>query len=187
MPRAGAVALAITAVAAAGCGGSDQSARELAGTYEVEVVRAAFPREQHLAQQGRFVVVVRNASRRAIPDLAVTLHGLSARSSQPGLAAATRPVWVIDDGPRDMDTAYVDTWAAGRVEAGQTRRFVWHVTATRPGAHRLRWRVSAGLGGRAQAVTRGGDAPEGEAVVRVSPAPADASVDPATGGVERSY
>lgn len=171
----------------AGCGGEDQSAGEAAGSYQVDVVRTSFPREQHLAQQGSFVVEVRNAGKRAIPDLAVTLQGLTGRATQPELADRNRPVWVVDEGPANATTAYVDTWAVGRVAPGGTRRFVWRLTATTPGEHHLRWRVGAGLTGRAQAVTRSGDAPEGEVVVRVSPQPADSSVDPDTGKVVRSY
>jgi hypothetical protein len=174
-------------LALAGCGGEDQSANERGGTYEVDVVRTSFPREQHLAQPGRFVVVVRNASKQAIPNLAVTLQGLTRDATQPTLADRSRPVWVVDDAPADATTSYVDTWAIGRVAPGQTRRFVWQVTATTPGNHELRWRVAAGLDGSAQAVTHGGDAPEGDVVVRVSRTPADSSVDPGTGRVVRKY
>jgi hypothetical protein len=185
--RAGGAPVALALVALAGCGGKDQSANERAGSYRVDVVRTSFPQEQHLAQQGRFVVVVRNAGRQAIPNLAVTLQGLTAKATQPDLADRNRPVWVVDDGPAGGTTAYVDTWAVGRVAPGQTRRLVWRVTATTPGAHELRWQVNAGLDGRAQAITAGGDAPEGRVTVRVSPAPSDSSVDPATGKVVRKY
>jgi hypothetical protein len=178
---------ALALLALAGCGGADQSANEPAGTYEVEVVRASFPREQHLAQPGRFVVVVRNASRREIPNLAVSLQGLTRAATEPDLADRSRPVFVVDEGPAEATTAYVDTWAAGRVAPGQTRRFVWRVTSTTPGNHELRWHVAAGLDGRAQAVTRAGAAPEGNVVVRVSRTPADSSVDPGTGRVVRKY
>jgi hypothetical protein len=182
------VALALVAlVALAGCGGEDQSANERAGSYKVDVVRTSFPQDQHLAQQGRFVVVVRNAGRQPIPNLAVTLQGLTRDATQPEVADRSRPVWVVDDGPSGATSAYVDTWAVGRVEAGQTRRLIWRVTATTPGAHELRWRVNAGLDGRAQAVTSGGEAPEGRVTVRVSPKPSDSSVDPATGRVVRKY
>ena len=185
--RAGAAPTALALLALAGCGGEDQSADERAGTYQVDVVRTSFPRIQHLAQTRRFVVVVRNASDRPIPNLAVSLHGLTHAATQPDLADRGRPVFVVDEGPAEGSTAYLDTWAIGRVAPGQTRRFVWRVTPTVPGNHELRWRVTAGLDGRAQAVTRGGGAPEGDVVVRVSRTPSDSSVDPETGRVIRKY
>jgi hypothetical protein len=185
--RASGAPALLAVVALAGCGGEDQSANEPAGTYEVEVVRASFPREQHLAQTRRFVVVVRNASRRAIPNLAVSLKGLSRAATQADLADRTRPVFVVDDAPASATTAYVDTWAVGRVGPGQTRRLVWRVTPTTPGNHELRWRVAAGLDGRAHAVTSAGAAAEGDVVVRVSRTPADSQVDPETGRVVRDH
>ena len=185
--RASAAPAALALLALAGCGGEDQSADERAGTYEVDVVRTSFPRLQHLAQTRRFVVVVRNASGRVIPNLAVSLRGLTHAASQPDLADRSRPVFVVDEAPTQGSTAYVDTWAIGRVPPGQTRRFVWRVTPTTPGSHELRWRVTAGLDGRAQAVTTAGAAPEGNVVVRVSRTPADSSVDPDTGRVVRKY
>ena len=67
------------------------------------------------------------------------------------MADPTRPTWVVDDGPRGGTTTYVNTWALGRLPAGQTHHFVWRVTAVQPGEHRLRYRVNAGLSGKAQA------------------------------------
>lgn len=60
-----------------------------------------------------------------------------------------------------MDPIYVDTYALGRLDPGKTRRFRWDVTAVEPGPYVLRWRVQAGLDGRAKAVLPGGGVPRG--------------------------
>jgi hypothetical protein len=168
----------------AGCGGGDerQDADEPSGTFEVEVVDARFPERQRLAQPERLVLEVRNAGSRAVPNIAATVSGLEVRD-QDDQASGPRPVWIVDDGPAGGGTAYVGTWALGRLEPGQSRRFVWRVTAVAPGAHEVRWRIAAGLDGRARAVTAGGRTPEGRFDVRVSPDAGDSRVDPVTGEV----
>ena len=55
----------------------------------------------------------------------------------------------------------MDTWALGPLKAGEEKTFKWSVTAVRPGPYRLRYRVSAGLDGKAKAVGIGGQAPAG--------------------------
>jgi hypothetical protein len=60
---------------------------------------------------------------------------------------------------------------------------VWHVTPVQPGTHRLRWRVAAGLNGKARAETSGGQEASGTLPVTVSTRPAAATVDPKTGNV----
>jgi hypothetical protein len=175
------------ALVAAGCGGgARQDADEPSGTFQVAVVRASFPTKQHLAKSERFVIAVRNTGPRAVPDLAVTLDSFAARSDQPGLADPDRAVWVIDDGPRGGDTAYTSTWALGRLAPGETRRFVWRVTAVQAGTHTVKWQVAAGLSGKAKAVLAGNRAPSGSITVDVSDRPARARVDPDTGNVVRS-
>jgi hypothetical protein len=64
--------------------------------------------------------------------------------------------------PRGCDTAYVNTWACGRLAPGAEKTFVWGVTAVRAGPYDIGWRVSAGLDGKARAVgSGGGEAPRG--------------------------
>jgi hypothetical protein len=175
------------ALVAAGCGGgARQDADEPSGTFRVGVVRASFPTRQHLAKSERFVIAVRNAGSRSIPDLAVTVDSFADRSQRAGLADASRAVWVIDDAPRGGDTAYTDTWALGRLAPGQTRRFVWRVTAIQSGTHTVKWHVAAGLSGKAKAVLAGNRAPSGSITVDISDRPARARVDPKTGDVVRS-
>jgi hypothetical protein len=184
--RCALIAASVAAVTAAGCGGGErQDADEPSGTFRVDVVRASFPTKQHLAKPERFVIAVRNAGNRTVPNVAVTVSSFAARSEQAGLADPERAVWVIDDSPRGGDTAYTNTWALGRLAPGQTRRFVWRVTAVQAGTHTVKWQVAAGLNGKAKAMLAGNRAPAGSVTVDVSSKPAQAHVDPKTGRVVR--
>jgi hypothetical protein len=186
----GAVALA-AALAAAGCGGGKrQDADEPSGTFKVDVLKASFPSHQRLAQSATMRVIVKNADNRTIPNVAVTVTddakggpGFSSRTEQPGQADPTRAIWIVDSEPKGGSTAYVSTWALGPLRAGQTRSFVWHVTPTVAGSHVLRYRVSAGLTGKARAEAAGGGDPSGTFKVSVSSKPEAQTVDPATGEV----
>jgi hypothetical protein len=132
------------------------------------------------------VVEVRNSDTKTVGNLAVTIEpGFTMRSNREDLADPNRPVWIVDDGPVGGGTAYTNTWALGALKAGETRRFVWKVTPVRPGTHEVRFRVAAGLNGKAKAQTQGGGAPEGSFNVTVSSKPSQATVDPETGAVIR--
>jgi hypothetical protein len=182
LTAAAAGALVVLGVAACG-GGVRQDAAEPSRTYRVAIVRASFPARQRLAAPARLVVEVRNTSKATMPDVAVTVDSFSARSERSDLADAQRPVWVIDRPPDGSTTAYTNTWALGPLPAGETKRFVWRVTPVQTGTHRLRFRVAAGLAGRAKAVLAGNRVPERELTVRISSRPARARVDPETGAV----
>jgi hypothetical protein len=175
------------AVALAGCsGGRRQDANEPSGNFRVAVMRASFPTKQRLAAPVRMVITVRNTGSAAVPDLAVTVNSFAARSEQAGLADPSRAVWIVDDGPRGGDSAYVGTWALGRLDPGQTRRFVWRVTAVQAGTHTVKWQVAAGLNGKAKATLAGNRAPAGSFTVDVSGRPSQTRVDPQTGKVVRN-
>jgi hypothetical protein len=174
------------ALAVAGCGGGErQDASEPSGTFQVDVVRASFPTKQHLAKPERFVIAVRNSGDKTVPNVAVTVNSFAERSEQAGLADPERAVWIIDAGPSGGQTAYTNTWALGRLAPGQTRRFVWRVTAVKAGTHTVKWQVAAGLNGKAKATFSGNRAPAGSVTVDVSDKPAQAHVDPKTGKVVR--
>jgi hypothetical protein len=180
------VVASLAAVALTGCGGGErQDANEPSGTFRVDVVRASFPTKQHLAQPERFVIAVRNTGRETVPNVAVTVSSFAERSEQAGLADAERAVWIIDSSPSGGQTAYTNTWALGRLAPGQTRRFVWRVTAVKAGTHTVKWQVAAGLNGKAKATLSGNRAPAGSVTVDVSEKPAQARVDPETGKVVR--
>jgi hypothetical protein len=180
------IAASAATLAVAGCGGGErQDAAEPSGTFEVDVVRASFPTKQHLAQSERFVIAVRNSGEKTVPNVAVTVSSFAERSEQAGLADPERAVWIIDDSPRGGQTAYTNTWALGRLAPGQTRRFVWRVTAVQAGTHTVKWQVAAGLNGKAKATLSGNRAPAGSVTVDVSDKPGQAHVDPKTGKVVR--
>jgi hypothetical protein len=180
------IAASVAAVAVGGCGGGKrQDADEPSGTFRVDVVNASFPTKQHLAKPERFVIAVRNTGSKTVPNVAVTVNSFAARSEQAALADPERAVWVIDAGPRGGGTAYLNTWALGRLAPGQTRRFVWRVTAVQAGTHTVKWQVAAGLNGAAKATLAGNRAPAGSVTVDVSAKPAQAHVDPKTGRVVR--
>lgn len=193
MRATGAVAVVGVVLGAAGCGGGGQrqDAHEPSHTYDVQVLTASFPRRQSLGTSVVMRVTVRNADRATIPNVAVTLTsddahgggGFTTRSDQAGLADPTKNLWIVDAGPHGGDTAYVSTWALGPLRSGQTRSFVWHVTPMIAGAHTIRYRVAAGLNGKARAQTRGGDEAAGVFKVDVSRTPPQGSVDLATGQV----
>jgi hypothetical protein len=193
-----ATGLAVFAISgvAVGCGGGErQDADEPSGTYKVAVEKASFPARQRLAQQEEFRVLVRNDDSKTIPDVAVTITsddpknptgGFTTRSQQAGLADDRRPIWIVDRGPYGGGTAYVGTWTLGPLPAGQSREFVWKVTAVQPGTHTVRYRVAAGLNGKAKAQTAAGDEAAGSFRVDIDAKPSDATVDPETGDVVRS-
>jgi len=179
---------ALVALVASGCGGGQrQDANEPRGTFNVAVVRGSFPLTQHIAKQSRLRISVRNTGSKTVPNVAVTVKGLSFRDPQPDLADPNRPIWIIDAGPKGGDTAYVGTWALGSLAPGRVKTFEWKVTPTRPGVFDVSYEIAAGLNGKAQARTSGGQRPGGSFTVRVSGKPADARVDPVTGKVVRVY
>jgi hypothetical protein len=182
--RGSAPFFAFAALAIAGCGGGErQDEDEPSGNFSVDVVSAQFPEQQRLAEQVALRLRVRNADSKTIPNLAVTVEGFSRRSEQPGLADPSRPVWIIDEAPRGGVTAYTNTWALGKVKAGETKEFVWQVTPVKAGRYEVKYRVAAGLDGKAKAVLAGGDRPAGSFDVRVSREPDQSRVDPDTGEV----
>jgi hypothetical protein len=186
-------------VAWAGCGQSRQDAHEPSGTFTVSVLHASFPRLQRLAQNTALRIVVQNTGTTTVPNLAVTVDSFSKPTTQPHVASAQRPVWIINRGPgphasnvgQDAGarnpggyvTAYTNTWAAGPVPPGQARSFVWRVTAVAPGIHRVTYTVAAGLNGKAHARLANGQIPQGHFIVFVVRAPAQSHVDPTTGRV----
>lgn len=178
--------VAVSVLAIAGCGGGErQDADEPAGTFTVEVVDADFPLKQSLAKQAEMVIKVRNAGQEAVPNVAVTVDSFTRRSEQAGLADPNRPLWIVDSAPRGGVTAYVNTWALGRLAPGETKKFRWRVTPVKPGTHTIEYRVAAGLDGKAKAASAGGAEPAGKFVVDVSDEPAQSRVDPETGRVVR--
>jgi hypothetical protein len=84
---------------------------------------------------------------------------------------------VIEEPPEGSTTAFTNTWAIGEVPAGDTRLFDWTVTAVRAGTYTLRFKVSAGLDGKAKARERDGSVPSGSFIARVSEKPEKPKID----------
>jgi hypothetical protein len=163
-------------MAVIGCGGgARQDENEPEGNFSVQVVNATFPQKQKLAQSSELVITVRNTGKEAVPDIAVTVKGLSFRATEPGLSDPERPRFALngiqrqiggfpeakDGSPAGCDTAYVNTWACGPLKPGAEATLVWKVTAVKAGPYEVSWRVAAGLNGKAKAVATGGGAPTG--------------------------
>lgn len=161
----------LAAVGLASCGEPRQDEGEPEGRFAMSAT-ATFPSGQKLAKRSELVIKVRNEeNRRAVPNVAVTIGGFDTRIRQEGVADPSRPVFVIngrpknigtfpetkEDGPQGGETAYVGTWALGRLGPGKTKTFKWNVTAVRPGPYKVTYRVAAGLTGKAKAVSVVGD------------------------------
>ena len=184
-------------------GGAKQDADEPRGNFEVQVTRASFPAAQKLAEQSRMTITVKNTGDQQVPNLVVTLRSgrpgagsagtgessqdaFGYRTSQPGVADPTRPTWVVNAGPDQVQkegpggavTAYVNTWALGPLAAGKTKSFTWDVTPVRAGTYAIDWRVGAGLDGKAVAKLSSGRVPEGSFTVAISQKPEQATVGP---------
>ncbi len=159
----GLLAAAAFAPALAGCGsGPRQDVHEPTGTFKVDVLRASFPRQQHLAQQTELNIAVRNADHRTIPNIAVTIgspdhpRGVSdtaaaafgGTSQQTGLASTSRPIWILDPNPStsngppsDFDPSAENT---GPVNGQTAYTNTWALGPLAPGHTKtFTWRLTA--------------------------------------------
>jgi len=175
--RLGGAGACLCALALASCGGGErQDANEPEGRFKVEVTQATFPEKQKLAKRSELVIKVANREDgKAIPNVAVTLNGFDTKLDSTAVADPSRPVFVINGQPKEIgtfpeakeqapkggDTAYVGTWALGRLKPGQSKTFRWNVTAVRAGPYRVSYEVAAGLDGKAKAIGVNGRPPQG--------------------------
>jgi hypothetical protein len=180
--------MAAACAAVLGCGGGDerQDADEPAGEYRVDVKRASFPSEQRLASRATMTIEVFNPADVRVPNVAVTIEtepqpggeaplAFGQRVADTTLADPGRPVWIVDRAPRGGDTAYTNTWALGELGPGETKRFVWRVTAVQPGSYAVGYRVAAGLDGKAR-LADGSSRTKGTFRVTIDDSPVDARV-----------
>jgi hypothetical protein len=173
------------------CGGGErQDENEPEGNFRVDVVRASFPKKQSLAQKTALVITLRNADDETVPNIAVTVDGFEFRSQEPDVADPARPRFAVNGVPREIggfpeakdttppgcETAYVNTWACGPLRPGREKTLRWSVTPVKAGSYDIRWRVAAGLNGKAKAVADGGGAPTGSFSGTVSAAAPKARV-----------
>jgi len=209
------VAIAGAALTAAGCGSASSHESPAAATttaggpsFTVAVPTASFAAKQSLAATERFVIAVRNAGHRTLPNIAVTICNTTcsyrARRGQgttvqafsyaianaANLANASRPIWIIQQapgpcgyscrnlGPGAAVTAYSNTWALGRLAPGHTARFVWTVTPVKAGHFVVAWEVAAALSGHNRTVLASGRPARGKLTVNVSTKPPQYVVQP---------
>lgn len=177
----------IAAMAGCGGGGERQDENEPEGDYQVEVVKATFPKDQKLAKRSQLVIVVKNVDKKQIPNIAVTMKGLDYRKDDPDLADQRRPQFVINGEFKNFgniedaqaitpngveNPTYVDTWSLGPLEPGEQKKFKWDVTAVVAGPYELSYTVAAGLDGKAVAIDEAtGEAPRGVFTGTVSDEP----------------
>jgi hypothetical protein len=163
--------LVALALAVAACGSEGQDANEPSGTYKVDVISASFPGRQHLAQESTLKIVVQNKDSRTIPNLGVTVDGFYQRKTDASLADPSRPIWIVNTPPYNSTSALTNTWTTGPLKAGDKRTLEWKVSALRAGTYSPRYRVNAGLDGKAQAESFDGGPAKGSFTVRVSREP----------------
>jgi hypothetical protein len=164
-------------MAAVGCGGQAQDAKEPKGHFPVKVVSATFPSNQSLAKDSTMQIQVENAGQKTIPTISVTVkcpnQGLggsfSTATADTQVSDPQRPQFVVDKipsaprinppldpAPLERSSAFVDTYPLGSLAAGHKATFRWDVSAVKAGPYRLCWRVNAGLYGKAIATASGG-------------------------------
>lgn len=165
-PRGTVALCAAVGVLAVGCGAAPrQDVGEPAGRHTVEIVDASFPSNQKLAKRSFMTLTVRNVGATEIPHLSATVQGFSERndfSDAEKIADPERPVFALNRLPEGSESAYVNTYSLGRLRPGQTKSFTWDVTAVDARPYRIRYRVSAGLDGKATAVLPNGQPPAGQ-------------------------
>jgi hypothetical protein len=194
----GSAALALAALLAA-CGESSSDSNEAAGNYQVQVTKASFPSKQFVGQTSLMKIDITNTGKKTVPTLTVTMNiegeeGEAARipfavhTTQPGLANADRPVWVLSANyPRlsgsttraGAETSAPKTYSFGAVKPGKSVEAVWKLSAVRPGKYTVAYEIDAGLDGEAKAKTSGGVAPGGSFVADITTALPETEVNAA--------
>jgi hypothetical protein len=189
IPRgATAISAAVALALASGCGGgARQDAGESHATYSVAVPVASFPAHQGLAQRSEMRIAVRNVGEHTIPNVAATIQtagrgttveAFARHTDQPGVQSSSRPVWVVEDGPSNGDTAGSNTWALGPLRPGATKTFVWRVAAVEAGRYTLTYRLAGSLNGGSQLRLRSGAVPQGSFTVAIDRKPGQVRVRP---------
>lgn len=188
-----------------------QDEDEPEGEFQVRVDEASFPEKQTLAKDSRLEIEVRNVGDRTIPNINVTVHGFDRKVRDPAdpsqvdpeLADPSRSVFVVDKSPVEFlrsrppadqslvdrevnppygrETAYVDTYSLGELAPDERAVFRWDVSAVQAGPFRLTYEINAGLDGKAEAVSEGGEPLSGSFEGVIADAPPQAKVSEADG------
>lgn len=154
----------------------------------MKVTEARFPAVQELGQTSLLQLAVRNTGKRTVPGLSVTFtiageRGVTSslpftvNDPQPELAQPDRPVWVLAETyprlqgssePGGASTSNRKTFDFGELEAGETVRAVWKLSAVRAGKFTLLYTIDAGPSGAAKAETDGGVTPGGSFIAEIT-------------------
>lgn len=157
---------------ATGCGKSeDLSKGEPSAIFKVALVEASFPELQRLSQPVEMRIRVRNVSDQEIPDLVITVDSFNYRSAQAGLADRQRPVWIVESPPPSSEIAQTNSYGLGPLGPNQAETAVWKLRPVRAGTYTVKYKVAAGLTGKAKARLPDGSAAEGAFIVKVSSKP----------------
>ena len=153
---------------ASGCGDDDNNnANE--EPWRVAINNVSFPIEQKLGQTSDFKIRVSNESTKPLPNVAISIDSFYYRDEQPGEADPAKPFWIVNRGPIGGTTAFVQTWALGKLDVGASKTFVWHVTAARAGAKTVKYKVQAETEGVVDTRLPDGQAAQGTTAAVVSP------------------
>lgn len=156
------------------CGGESAEVRDASDGRPFAVsARASFEKDQRLANVEELRITVKNEDTRALPDVGVALSGLSrsipaADNGAGRVADPRRPIWVVDAPPAGGTTAYVGTWALGRLAPGASKTFRWQLTPTVAGKHTIRWRAVAALDENGPVRAAAGDRTSGRLAVDIA-------------------
>lgn len=195
---AASVAVGLLTISIAACGSDESSsgANETAGNYRVKVVTAEFPAKQRLGETTLLRLGVRNAGRKALPALTVTIsvggeEGSNSalpfgyRDPSPGLAQPDRPVWALAAGYPKLngsseragaETSSPKTFVFGPLKPGATAEAVWKLSAVKTGDFELHYGLGGGLGGAAKAEASPGTQAGGSFTTTISETPPDTVV-----------
>src|SRR3954453_22980709 len=106
------------------------------------------------------------------PHSAVAPSSFGQGTIDPELADSSRPVWVLDRGPRGGDTAANNTWSVGSLRLGESRLLTWRLVASKAGTYTVTYRVSPGLTGKGKPASLARAAGRFRVVIADEPVPA---------------
>jgi len=170
-----AVTAAFATVGLAACG-DDQQAKKTE-TVKLELVGASFAPLQKLAKEETMRITVRNPTSKTIEQVTATVSpgdtagtgsGFDTRSADPGVADPSRPIWVVDEAPKNGVTADPAVTRLGPIAAGKSASFTWKLMPVRPGTYKLRWTVGGNLTNQVRVTDQQGDPISGTFPVRIS-------------------
>jgi len=171
---ASAAMFAALAVGVAGCG-QTQDAHAVSGSWKVLVEKWQFAKTQPLGTPQMFKLVISNVDTSAVPQLIVTIDGMSEYVQQPGAASKTRPVWIPDNVNYSDVTPYNSATATsynlGVLPAGATKVYKIPVTPIRRGQHTVSYRLAGNLYGSAKVTTPNGNPAADSRVIAIDPTP----------------